>query len=45
MIEGVHAMFYSPNADELRAFLKAQTAVPRSPTSGTAWLIFDAPRA
>ena len=42
MIEGVHAMFYSPNADELRAFLKDKLQFSFTDV-GDGWLIFDAP--
>jgi hypothetical protein len=44
MIDGVHAMLYSPDADELRAFLKDKLRFPFSDV-GDGWLIFDAPEA
>ena len=28
MIKGVHAMFYAPNADELRAFIRDKLQLP-----------------
>jgi hypothetical protein len=42
MIEGVHAMFYSPKADELRTFLKDKLQFPYTDV-GQGWLIFDPP--
>ena len=42
MIRGVHAMLYSPKAEELRAFLRDQLDLPFTDT-GEGWLIFDAP--
>jgi hypothetical protein len=39
MIKGVHAMFYSPQADELRAFLRDKLGLPFADTGG-GWLIF-----
>jgi hypothetical protein len=41
MIKGVHAMFYAPNADELRAFLRDKLQLSYSDV-GEGWLIFDA---
>jgi hypothetical protein len=40
MIRGVHAMFYSSQADELRAFLRDKFDFPSSDVGG-GWLIFD----
>ncbi len=42
MIRGVHAMFYTPAAEELRAFLRDKLRFPFTDTGG-GWLIFDAP--
>ena len=44
MIRGVHAMFYSSEADELRAFLRDKLQFPFTDV-GHGWLIFDAPEA
>lgn len=44
MIKGVHAMFYTPAADELRAFIRDKLGFPYVDTGG-GWLIFDAPAA
>ncbi len=40
MIKGVHAMFYAPNADELRAFIRDKLALPFTDVGG-GWLVFD----
>ena len=40
MIKGVHAMFYSSKADELRSFLKDKLRLPHTDV-GQGWLIFD----
>lgn len=40
MITGVHAMFYSDRAEELRAFLRDKLRLPAR-DSGGGWLIFD----
>ena len=40
MIKGVHAMFYSSQADELRAFLREKLGFPFTDVGG-GWLIFD----
>ena len=40
MIQGVHAMFYSSQADELRDFIKDKLRLPYSDV-GHGWLIFD----
>jgi catechol 2,3-dioxygenase-like lactoylglutathione lyase family enzyme len=42
MIRGVHAMFYSSEAEELRAFLRDKLGFPFTDV-GEGWLIFDAP--
>ena len=44
MIRGVHAMFYGPNADELRAFVRDKLRLPACDV-GEGWLIFDVPKA
>jgi len=44
MIKGVHAMFYSSQAEELRAFLRDKLALPFTDV-GQGWLIFDLPEA
>lgn len=44
MIRGVHAMFYSSKADELRAFLRDKLGMIGTDV-GEGWLIFDAPEA
>lgn len=44
MIRGLHAMFYSSNADELRAFFKDKLGF-RGTDVGGGWLIFDVPEA
>ncbi len=40
MIRGLHGMFYSAQADELRAFLRDKMQLPFSDVGG-GWLIFD----
>jgi predicted enzyme related to lactoylglutathione lyase len=40
MIKGVHAMFYSAQADELRDFIKDKLKLPYTDVGG-GWLIFD----
>ncbi|MEM7307404.1 MAG: VOC family protein [Planctomycetota bacterium] len=42
MIQGVHAMFYSSEAAELRAFLRDKLQLPYTDV-GEGWLIFDVP--
>jgi predicted enzyme related to lactoylglutathione lyase len=44
MIRGLHAMFYSSQADELRKFLRDKLGLQGSDV-GDGWLIFDAPEA
>lgn len=44
MIRGVHAMFYSSQADALRAFLRDKLGL-RGFDVGEGWLIFDLPEA
>jgi hypothetical protein len=44
MIRGLHAMFYSSQPGELRAFLRDKLGLPGTDV-GDGWLIFDAPEA
>jgi catechol 2,3-dioxygenase-like lactoylglutathione lyase family enzyme len=44
MITGVHTMFYSSKAEELRAFLRDKLDFPYTDV-GDGWLIFDLPPA
>lgn len=44
MIRGVHTMFYSSQADALRAFLRDKLQFPCTDVGG-GWLIFDLPEA
>jgi predicted enzyme related to lactoylglutathione lyase len=44
MIKGVHTMFYSSQADELRNFLRDKLKLA-STDVGEGWLIFDVPEA
>jgi hypothetical protein len=44
MIRGMHAMFYSSEAEALRAFLRDKLGLPATDV-GEGWLIFDAPKA
>ncbi len=44
MIKGMHAMFYSSEAEQLRAFLRDKLGFPFSDV-GDGWLIFDMPEA
>ena len=39
MVKGVHAMFYTPQADELRAFMRDKLGLPFVDTGG-GWLVF-----
>lgn len=43
MIQGVHAMFYTRHADELRAFFRDKLGLPAMDV-GDGWLIFDLPQ-
>lgn len=45
MIRGVHTMFYSSEAEELRAFLRDKLGFDRFTDVGGGWLIFDIPEA
>jgi hypothetical protein len=44
MIRGLHAMFYSSHAAELRAFLREKLGLHATDV-GDGWLIFDLPEA
>jgi len=44
MIRGMHAMFYSSQAEELRAFFRDKLGFSGTDV-GDGWLIFDAPEA
>jgi catechol 2,3-dioxygenase-like lactoylglutathione lyase family enzyme len=44
MIRGMHAMFYSSQADALRAFLRDKLGLSGTDVGG-GWLIFNAPEA
>ena len=44
MIRGVHTMFYSSQAEELRAFLRDKLDFPYTDVGG-GWLIFSLPEA
>ncbi|MDC3954833.1 VOC family protein [Polyangium jinanense] len=44
MIKGVHAMFYSSEAEAMRAFLRDKLGLPHTDV-GEGWLIFDLPEA
>jgi catechol 2,3-dioxygenase-like lactoylglutathione lyase family enzyme len=44
MIRGMHAMFYSSHAAELRAFFRDKLGLPAADV-GDGWLIFEAPEA
>src|SRR5258708_5639933 len=44
MIRGVHTMFYTSHATELRAFLRDKLGFPATDVGG-GWLIFDLPQA
>ena len=44
MIKGVHTMFYTSKAEELREFIRDKLGFPYSDV-GSGWLIFDLPAA
>jgi hypothetical protein len=44
MIKGMHAMFYSSEAEALRIFLRDKLGL-RATDAGDGWLIFDVPEA
>lgn len=45
MIRGVHTMFYSDQAEALRAFLRDKLGFNKVNDVGGGWLIFDLPEA
>ncbi len=44
MIKGMHGLFYTPNAEEVRAFIRDKLGFVHTDT-GDGWLIFDMPEA
>lgn len=44
MIKGMHGIFYTPKAEELRLFIRDKLGFPYTDT-GEGWLIFDMPEA
>src|SRR5271157_5546270 len=44
MIKGMHALFYTPRPDEVRAFIRDKLGLPYTDV-GDGWLIFDVPEA
>lgn len=44
MITGVHTMFYTSKAEEMRAFIRDKLGFPYTDI-GSGWLIFDLPEA
>jgi len=44
MIKGMHGLFYTPKAEEARAFIKEKLGLPNV-DAGDGWLIFDVPDA
>jgi len=44
MIKGVHTMFYTPKAEELRVFIRDVLGIKATDVGG-GWLIFDLPEA
>ena len=44
MIKGVHAMFYSSEVEQLRAYVRDKLGLPSTDVGG-GWLIFDLPEA
>ena len=44
MIRGLHGIFYTPKADEVREFIRDKLGFPYTDT-GEGWLIFDMPEA
>jgi hypothetical protein len=44
MIRGIHGLFYSPNAEEVRAFIRDKLGFVHNDI-GEGWLIFDMPEA
>ena len=44
MIKGMHGLFYAPNAEEVRAFIRDKLGFVHNDIGG-GWLIFDVPEA
>jgi len=44
MIKGMHCLFYTPRAEELRVFIRDKLLLPYADV-GEGWLIFDLPEA
>lgn len=44
MIKGMHGLIYTPNPEEIRAFIRDKLGLPYTDT-GEGWLIFDTPEA
>ncbi len=44
MIKGIHGLFYTPNAEEVRAFIRDKLGFVHNDI-GEGWLIFDLPEA
>ena len=44
MIKGIHGLFYTPNAEELRVFIRDKLGLGHNDI-GEGWLIFDLPEA
>jgi hypothetical protein len=44
MIKGLHGMFYTPAADEVREFIRTKLRLPLTDT-GNSWLVFNLPGA
>lgn len=44
MIKGMHGLFYTPNAEEVRAFIRDKLGFVHNDI-GRGWLIFDVPEA
>ncbi len=44
MIKGVHTLFFTPKAEEVRAFIRDKLGFPYT-DAGEDWLIFDLPEA
>src|SRR5437667_10397496 len=44
MIKGMHGLFYTPKAEEVRAFIRDKLGFVHTDT-GEGWLIFDIPEA
>jgi len=44
MIKGMHGLFYTPNPEEVRAFIREKLGLVHNDI-GEGWLIFDLPEA